>query len=69
MLNATDLEIEVSPTLNRYRCGRNGDHLLGVPFECNLCPFWNVCGRDLLLGNHRDQFTLTSICQVQLDVM
>ena len=59
----------MSPTLNRYRCGRNGDHLMGVPFECDLCSFRNVCGRDPLLGNHRDQFTLTSIRRVQLDVM
>ena len=67
--NATDLEIEVSPTLNRYRCGRNGDHLMGVPFECDLCSFRNVCGRDPVFGNYRDQFTLTSIHRVQLDVM
>ena len=67
--NATDLEIEVSPTLNRYRCGRNGDHLMGVPFECDLCSFRNVCGRDPVFGNYRDQFTLTSIRRVQLDVM
>jgi hypothetical protein len=67
--NATDLEIEVSPTLNRYRCRRNGDHLMGVPFECDLCSFRNVCGRDPVFGNYRDQFTLTSIRRVQLDVM
>jgi hypothetical protein len=67
--DATDLEIEVSPTLNRYRCGRDGDHLMGVPFECDLCSFRNVCGRDQVFGNHRDQFTLTSNRQVQLDVM
>jgi hypothetical protein len=30
--NATDLEIEISPTLGRYQCGRNGDHLMGAPF-------------------------------------
>ena len=42
---------------------------MGVPFECDLCSFRNVCGRDLLLGNHRDQFTLTSIHQVQLNIM
>jgi hypothetical protein len=43
--NTTDLEIEASPTLGRYLCGRNGDHLMGVPFECDLCSFRNVCGR------------------------
>ena len=61
-LNATYLEIEVSPILNRYQCERNWDHPIRVPFECDLCSFRNVCGRDLVLGNHRDKFTLTSIC-------
>jgi hypothetical protein len=60
--NATDLEIEVSPTLNRYRCGRNRDHLMEVPFECDLYSFRNVCGKNQVLGNYRDQFTPTSIC-------
>jgi hypothetical protein len=68
-LNATDLEVEVSPTLNRYRCGRNGDHLMGVPYECDLCSFRNVCRKQPVFRNHRDQFTLTSIHWVQLDVM
>lgn len=26
----------------RYRVGRNEDHLAGVPSECNLCHFWNL---------------------------
>jgi hypothetical protein len=44
--NSTDLEaIEASTTLDRYRCGRDGDHLMGVPFKCDLCLFQNVCGR------------------------
>ncbi len=68
--NVTDLEtIEASTTLNRYRCGRDGDHLMGVPFECDLCLFQNVCGRQPVFGNRRDQFTLTCIRRVQLDVM
>ena len=67
--NTTDLEIEISPTLGRYRCGRNGDHLMGVPFGCNLCKFYNVCGRQLEFKNKRNQFTLTAICRAQLDVM
>ena len=37
--NTTDLEIEVSPMLGRYQCGRNGDHLMGVPFKCDLRLF------------------------------
>jgi len=67
--NTTDLEIEASPTLGRYQCGRNGDHLMGVSFECNLCLFRNVCGRQPEFKNKRDQFTLTAIWRAQLDVM
>jgi hypothetical protein len=63
------LEVEASPTLGRYRCGRDGDYLMGVPFECDLCSFRNVCGRQPLLGNFKDQYTLTCIRRVQLDVM
>ncbi len=53
----------------QYCCGRNGDHLMGVPFECDLCSFRNVCGRDPVFRNYWDQFTLISIRQVQLDVI
>jgi hypothetical protein len=67
--NTTDLEIEASPTLGRYRCGRNGDHLMGVPFECDLCSFRNFCGRQPEFKNKRDQFTLTAIRRAQLDVV
>ena len=58
-------------TLNQYRCGRDGDHLMGVPFECDLClcSFRNVSGRDPEFGNHKDLFTLTTIRRVSLDVM
>jgi hypothetical protein len=56
-------------TLNRYRCGRDGDHLMGVPFECDLCSFRNVSGRDPAFGNRKDLFTLTAIRRVSLDVM
>ncbi len=42
---------------------------MGVPFECNLCLFRNVCGRQPEFKNKRDQFTLTAICRAQLDVM
>ena len=69
-LNASDLEVEQShPTLSRYRCGRNGDHLMGVPFKWDLCSFRNVCGREPAWGDRWDQFTLTLIRWVQLDVM
>ncbi len=67
--NSTNLEIEVSHTKNRYRWGRDGDHLMGVPFECDLCSFRNVCGRQPVFQNRKDQFTLTCIRRIQLDVM
>jgi len=41
---------------------------MGVPFECDLCSFRNVVGRDPDT-NGRDEFTLTAIRRVLLDVM
>ena len=42
---------------------------MGVPFECDLCSFRNVSGRQPIFCDRRDQFTLTCIRRVQLDVM
>ncbi len=42
---------------------------MGVPFECDLCSFRNVVGRDPVEGNEWDEFTLTAIRWVLLDVM
>ena len=42
---------------------------MGVPFECNLCSFRNVVGRDPDDTNVRDKFTLMAIRRVLLDVM
>jgi hypothetical protein len=67
--NGSDLEVDSAYTQTRYRCGRNGDHLMGVPFECNLCSFRNVVGRDPDDTDGRDKFTLTAIRRVLLDVM
>ena len=33
---------------------------MGVPFECDLCSFRNVVGRDLIITDGRDEFTLTA---------
>jgi hypothetical protein len=44
--SGSDLEVDTAYTQNQYRWGRNGDHLMGVPFECDLCSFQNVAGRD-----------------------
>jgi hypothetical protein len=67
--SGSDLEVDSAYTQNRYRCGQDGDHLMGIPFECNLCSFWNVVGRDLDRANKQDEFTLTAIRRVLLDVM
>jgi hypothetical protein len=67
--NGSDLDLDTPETSQRYRCGRNGDHLMGVPFECNLCSFRNVSGCDPVLGNHKDHFTLVAIRRVLIDVM
>ena len=40
---------------------------MGVPFECDLCSFRNMCGRDPIWQNRKDQFTLTCIRRVSLD--
>jgi hypothetical protein len=40
---------------------------MGVTFKCDLCSFRNVCGRDPIWQNCKDQFTLTCIRRVSLD--
>jgi hypothetical protein len=67
--SGSDLEVDSAYTQSRYRCGRNGDHLMGVPFECDLCSFRNVAGRDPDGKSGRDEFTLTAIRRVLLDDM
>jgi hypothetical protein len=67
--SGSDLEVDSAYTQNRYRCGQDRDHLMGMPFECDLCSFWNVVGRDPDSTNKRDEFTLTAIRRVLLDVM
>ena len=52
----------------RYRVGRNGDHLAGVPFECDLCHFRNLNRRDPVWDCSKDTGTLEAIRRVLLDV-
>jgi hypothetical protein len=68
-VNGSDLDLGTPETSDRYCCGRNRDHLMGVPFECDLCSFRNVVGRDPVLGDYNDHFTLVAIRRVLLDVM
>jgi hypothetical protein len=67
--NGSGLDIESPETNTRYCCGRNEDHLKGAPFECNLCSFRNMAGRDSVLGDPNDHFTLVAIRRVLIDVM
>ena len=67
--SGSDLEVDATYTQNQYRWARNGDHLMGVPFECDLCSFRNVVGWDPDESNQKDEFTLTAIWRVLLDVM
>jgi hypothetical protein len=66
--SGSDLEVDLAYTQNRYWCGQDGDHLMGMPFECNLCSFWNVVGRDPDGANKQDECTLTAIRRMLLDV-
>ena len=46
--------------LTRYKKGRNWDYLMlmGVPFECDLCHFWNTNRRDPVWKSLKDMDTL-----------
>ena len=54
--------------LERYRRGRNGDHIMGVPFSCELCHFRIVNWRDPLVHSPKDVFTLTAMRRANIDV-
>ena len=59
----TDKEVE------KFRCGVEGAHLMGVPFECELCHFRNIMRRDPIHGSVKDARTLAGIRRVNLDVI
>ena len=63
-----DLEVEEEDDPSIYRVGRDGDHLMGVPFECDLCHFRNMNRRDPISGSPKDDRTITAIRRAQLDV-
>ena len=54
---------------DRYRCARNGDHLMGVPFACDLCHFRNLNKRSPDLNDRKDVRTLWAICRASLDAL
>ncbi|EJK55653.1 hypothetical protein THAOC_24591, partial [Thalassiosira oceanica] len=49
--------------LMRYRSGRNGDHIMGIPFECDLC----MTLRNPVVSDPKDAMTLITIRRVSLD--
>jgi hypothetical protein len=66
--SGSDLEVDLAYTQNSYWCRQDGDHhLMGSSAISAL--FWNVMGRDPDGANKQDEFTLTAIRRVLLDVM
>ena len=62
-----DLEMDADEQ-KRYQHKRVGDHLMGVPFECDLCHFRNMNRRDPVWGHQKDEDTLMAIRRANLDV-
>ena len=42
---------------------------MGIPFECDLCHFWNMNKRDPVPGHPKDKYTLLCIRRANLDAM
>ena len=59
---ATDEKLE-----DKFKCGRDGDHLMGIPFECDLCHFRNLNLRDPDPQSPKDSYTLMAIRRASLD--
>mmetsp|Transcript_35888 Transcript_35888/g.85574 ORF Transcript_35888/g.85574 Transcript_35888/m.85574 type:complete len:423 (+) Transcript_35888:1865-3133(+) len=53
----------------RYRSGRNGDHIMGIPFECDLCHFRNMTLRNPVVTDPKDTMTLITIRRASLDAL
>ena len=53
---------------NCYTRGKDGDHPIGVPFECDLCHFRNMNCRDSVWRSAKDMDTIEAIRRVLLDV-
>jgi hypothetical protein len=53
--------------MEMFRKGRDSDHLMAVPFECDLCHYWNLKKRDPDLNFAQDVYLLTAIRRANLD--
>ena len=62
----SDLVMEDPKEKNRYKMGRDGDHLM-CPFECDVCHFRNMNKRDPDIDSSKDRFTMESIRRANLD--
>jgi hypothetical protein len=54
---------------SRFMCARNGDYVIGLPFECDLCHFRNVAKREMDWDDAQDLNTLVFIRAATLDAM
>jgi hypothetical protein len=51
---------------NKFRKARNGDHLT-CPFQCDLCHFHNIQGRDPRADSRQDKNVLIAVRRANLD--
>ena len=62
-------DLETEELLNkRFRIARDGDHLMGILIECDMCQLRNVNERDPIYGNSKDDYTLLCIRRAILNV-
>jgi len=54
-------------TAEDFKTARDGDHMMGFPFECNLCHFRNLARRDPIIDSDKDVFQLVCIRRANLD--
>ena len=62
-----DDDLVVETDASRHMEARNGDHLSGIPFQCDLCHFRNINKRDPISSLGRDINTLVAIRSANLD--
>ena len=51
----------------RFKVARGGDHLMGIPFQCDVCFFLNIHKRLPDPTSHSDKISLMVIHQANLD--
>ena len=59
-------DVEDQEEANKFRCARNGDHLL-TPFQCDLCQFRNVFKREPMANVVTDEKAIIAIRRAILD--